>query len=627
MPSITSVDFYFAVDDGNGYPIIENRTWTELTSASGVSFSIDSSNQMAAEISKNHDSDHVLHIFNVLTPGGFLLGIRYNYDDGSIGWINNILQKDSSSQYLDTIIGGWMANKTMNEIMLSPEWKGTPMLGNSNGWVIVEIKRIDPPTCGLTLSPTNQTIYTTEEGIFSINDTNRLDAIDYEIAVSPNFIGNVIKDLNNDELIFQPTGEGDYVIEVTGYYTTRRTCTTQITLKVEDLGECIYAFKNNTKTAYQQEEVQFSLKDTTGVNQIEWEIPSDLTIIETNNAYAKIKTSFENIGNIYTITANITRQDGKLCMATGTLEIIPDPCVLTITPESQKVIANQEIAVFTVSHAYNEEGNWIYDSMLEDACLTKTNTTIEFKPNLSHLGTYDIRYQINNGTQLCEVTAKLIISEKIPEIPPLPNTPPEAINKEENEIQTEKVMPFNIKYDQPHMILRNARYRGPRESEKYLNSHQEQIYDIRQNWKKINNLMKEQKIEILKWQKGESSKSSSIFTITGEKEMPVTSDQTIYHLVDTIKIRKIHNVMVKLDTVPVSSEHYELIHNAVVIDINTIDLNTMPSTITIHYEIDVEINEEDYQIGLNKIKDRIIALSERLTEAERRYCLYENAYK
>lgn len=134
----------------------------------------------------------------------------------------------------------------------------------------------------------------------------------------------------------------------------------------------------------------------------------------------------------------------------------------------------------------------------------------------------------------------------------------------------------------PSIMLRNARYRGHRESEKFLSDHQEQIYDIRQNYKDITALVKKQKEKINAWFKG----NDPSFGINLHSNHPNSADML------SIQEGKNRTNMLELN------EKYEF--------------QAMS-----HHDVSV--------VGLQSIYKKLKAIDEKLGELERRYQSYENA--
>ncbi|MEB2276875.1 hypothetical protein LAV82_22925 [Bacillus sp. ILBB4] len=147
---------------------------------------------------------------------------------------------------------------------------------------------------------------------------------------------------------------------------------------------------------------------------------------------------------------------------------------------------------------------------------------------------------------------------------------------------TEKILPL---YKYPNVMKRNARYRGHRESEKVLNDHQEQAYDIRRLYKDISytDSLKDQ--NIFQWFHGLDI--LSISTIQAESEQD---------LVKTVVMQE----ETELDPIRTFAD-------------NVINLSGNSS--------------DENIVGIYDIKRRMQELDERIAEAERRYEGYENAYE
>lgn len=247
-----------------------------------------------------------------------------------------------------------------------------------------------------------------------------------------------------------------------------------------------------------------------------------------------------------------------------------------------------DVATFTAMHPYTGNGVWTHSTSL--AVVQKTSKTIKLKP--ASVGTYEIKYTINNLVK----ESKLYVQPKTtkegdyeepeePLPPSLPDTPP-SVEKTADEIALLEPRPVvQPLYKYPNIMKRNARYRGQRESEKFLSDHQEQIFDIRQLTNDIQNLQESSNTMIYSWFNGDEGGSISMKTEGNEKE----SNESLLIQNDTLS-----------DTVRAFSG-----------DVLELSINTL----------------ENQMVGIYDLKERMQRLDERLAEAERRYTEYENAYE
>jgi hypothetical protein len=179
----------------------------------------------------------------------------------------------------------------------------------------------------------------------------------------------------------------------------------------------------------------------------------------------------------------------------------------------------------------------------------------------------------------------------------------------------------NYKY--PNMMKRNARYRGHRESEKYLSSHQEQILDIRLNHVDIQALQDLQGKLITSWFNGENEAPAENITFSAEKTFQVNQEQSSYPLIPGVPRGQFSNVVVELNGLVLTPDVDYLINNGYLI-INGIALQN--GTMKASYTATVS-TVEHRMTGIHELQERIERLDERVGELERRYVRYENAYK
>lgn len=263
----------------------------------------------------------------------------------------------------------------------------------------------------------------------------------------------------------------------------------------------------------------------------------------------------------------------------------PDPEEPT-DPEEQPVTGEVQVtpamftiplgqtARFNVTHDQAGTGTWVYDPLLP--IVEKKDNTIKVKPNA--LGVYEITYTING----LKDSAMLYVEEPLPqeeiEIPEEIELP-SVLNLLDS---SKQLLPLH-KY--PNIMKRNSRYRGQRESEKVLNDHQEQIFDIRQIHKDMSSLDVLKDTTIDSWFNGIETVSISMKAQENKsisKELPNIQRDT-----DVDSVRAFNS-----DVVQLSGNSFE-----------------------------------ERIVGIYGIKRRMQELDERIAEAERRYREYENAYE
>ncbi|QHW35626.1 hypothetical protein GZH47_33780 (plasmid) [Paenibacillus rhizovicinus] len=174
----------------------------------------------------------------------------------------------------------------------------------------------------------------------------------------------------------------------------------------------------------------------------------------------------------------------------------------------------------------------------------------------------------------------------------------------------------------PNMMKRNARHRGQRESEKFLSDHQEEIYDIRQNFKDIDSVTNQQQDSIFAWIHGESQEPVENITYSGEKTFTATASQLSYLLVPGAAAGQFESLMVELNGALLGSNQYSIDNGYLMFMSNALQ----DGLLDVKYTVTVPIKNQR-MVGVSEIHDRIQRLSDRMGEVERRYSQYENAYK
>jgi|GEM_PF-6068329 len=266
----------------------------------------------------------------------------------------------------------------------------------------------------------------------------------------------------------------------------------------------------------------------------------------------------------------------------------PEPCDLLLTPLSLTIPLGSA-ATFEVTHSFTESGQWIYDLTL--LVIEKNSQRLVVQPQA--LGSYSIQYTVKH----CNASALLTVIEPDsnpgnetdpvePPPPPLPNTPPDPIETSDWVIKlVDASKPIPPLYKLPNIMKRNARYRGHRESEKFLSDHQEQIYEIRQIYKDLSSLEQMKDVTVRSWFYGVETGSISMKLEENDKETKKRQEDFTDKGIDSI--RAFTN-----DVIQLSGNSFE-----------------------------------ERIVGIYGLRQKMRELDERIAEAERRYREYENAYK
>lgn len=176
-------------------------------------------------------------------------------------------------------------------------------------------------------------------------------------------------------------------------------------------------------------------------------------------------------------------------------------------------------------------------------------------------------------------------------------------------------------------MLRNARYRGQRESEKRLASHNEQVFDIHRLSKQLNEQSKLIDQHTKEWFDGTAEESEVILNKIIEKSFPATSSHTLYQVITDYELRKVNNVVVKLNNTTIPSGDYEVVHGSIYIDLESAT-SVIPNNATLHIKMDVDIAKRNLNNrGIHEVSQRLRNIDGRLKEAERMYLKYEDAFE
>jgi hypothetical protein len=187
-------------------------------------------------------------------------------------------------------------------------------------------------------------------------------------------------------------------------------------------------------------------------------------------------------------------------------------------------------------------------------------------------------------------------------------------------VEWKTIEPADPAYKTPNMMKRNARHRGPRESAKVLSDHQEEIFDIRQNFKDIDAVTQLQKERIGTWIHGETGDPVENITYSGEKTFEANVNRSSYPLVPGASGSQFDALVVELNGAGLTADNYSINNGYLVINSNVLQAGALVAKYTVTVPI-----ANQRMLGMNEIHTRMQALSDRLGEVERRYSRYENA--
>jgi hypothetical protein len=614
MPSIQEIHIYF-MDPNGDFPIIIpiNEINNGVTLTTGEQFLI--------ELDPNND--HLIKIINLFnnfqnTKFGSILGIKYVYDDGSVGWIDKIhssgYQNSTTIQYgenLDVAIGNWVDGKSYNQAIASPEYIGQPYIGYVESWVVFEIKRYNPdptptyPPCDLSINSSNSIINTMETTTLTASHSNNTSGVQSYIWNYDSNGFDVVNGQGSNQITIRGKKPGNYTVSLEVTYNDGQKCYAQISITVT-YPPCNVSIHANKQEIKENESIILTASHSankSGVAFYYWNYDhQSWNLVSGQGANQIILTGLK--AGTYDIEVTVKYNDEQECKASISVTVNPVPMDVELDKHYLAVTINSQVTLTTMIKSSSPiiSYNWVFDH--QDGMIVHESNQDKGIFEFKKVGTYIITFSATNqNNQYDEDTCVIVVQTSLMK----------ANEKEAH-------------YKLPHIMKRNARYRGHRESEKYLSSHQEQIFDIRQNWKEINDFTELQESTIKSFFHGESSKPSQNIMISKVKTFTADNNQDSYLLINDVAIRSISNIVVELDGIVVDPSKYHVTNGYLFIDTEKATTHPNPSTLKVTFVAVAEVNP-DHITGIYNIKKRLQYIDERLGELERRYREHENAYE
>jgi hypothetical protein len=195
------------------------------------------------------------------------------------------------------------------------------------------------------------------------------------------------------------------------------------------------------------------------------------------------------------------------------------------------------------------------------------------------------------------------------------------VSQPKPEAQFSNVLPGESSIKQPHIMKRNARYRGHRESEKVLSDHHEQILDIRYNFIDIQHLTRLQEGSINAWFYGENGDPPENITYYEEKHYEAYDIQTTYALAPGVPASQFAAVLVKLNGQALASGTEYIIDNGYLV----MKRSALQSgSLDVSYSVTVAVAMQR-MVGIDELRERMERMSTRINELKERMDRYENA--
>lgn len=252
---------------------------------------------------------------------------------------------------------------------------------------------------------------------------------------------------------------------------------------------------------------------------------------------------------------------------------------IKLLPEQANVKLGQSVTIKAI-HSSSNEGVWLYDRDMVST-IQVSNQSLTIRPLA--FGMFVVSFTIDNQTAKMMFTVDEEYEGEWEE----ENEESEQQDEELKRITINTDLPEQSLYKLPNMMFRNARYRGQRESEKVLNSHQEQIYDIHKLHQDIYKLKQATQDMTNSWFYNE-------YTHRNFKKMEET---------------KVNSSSIHEDLSQSRSNEKRAFSDDVV------QLKQVENAL------------QNKMVGIFYLQDQLKMLDERMAELERRYMNHENAYK
>jgi len=309
--------------------------------------------------------------------------------------------------------------------------------------------------------------------------------------------------------------------------------------------------------------------------------------------------------------------------------------MITLYPPEESVINKESrISLTNSSSKTLESAKWSFDTIALNPTEVN-NTNMTFKPMLS--GQYKIKYTViytDKTTEESSTTINVLKKTKMKSVKDNDFVSSRFLTNEEinKKFFDELFIDKKLSSKETHFIKRNARYRGHRESEKYLSGINESVLDIKMNFKNIyeqNSLIES---TVNAWKSGEMRNNKSNHAILIEKVYEATREQVRYRIVNQQQAGVFKNLVVKLNNEVLTPDKYIVDGNELIIlVVDDNDLNILAGsqglkegTLQITCEMSDPYNKID---GLNEINQKVSMLNQHIRGIEERFSEYENAYK
>jgi hypothetical protein len=643
MANVQKVLFYLD-DDGSPFPI--EMPWADVLGSTGITASDGS--VIVPQIINN-----ALRMVNFAPPPanpsakfGSILAICYVYDDGAKAWVQSVTRTGPNSVNVKIAEGNHLEGMTLAQARAKTGY-AKPYIGyaTANDYVeyVMEPPIAPPPPpphnpLQASLNPGASTVKVNEPITLTATwsgDNTVIQSIKWSDGTN-----NYTEKTPIHTFVFQQPGTYTVTFQVTNAIGETATATSTIT--VRNPYPITVDIQENNMTIQKGNSMTFHATVTTegAIKSQSWTIPSG---IDVQSQTADQATLIFNQLGVYTIRYTATNADDQSASDTCTITVVEPPkkkldVGLFIETNEGEVEVDPSLTLnnFPLNldniklHFRNTgESNWTTEFLsIEiggDSYKFSDGSTQHYDKQLLAPGK---DYVLGSLTQNIDQTARYTFVIKV------------IVNDDQGQSMTkffelklyaevklvnalELVKPKDDPYKYPHIMKRNARYRGHRESEKVLSSNQEQIYDIRQNYVDIQSLTDLQESWITSWFQGENEAPSENLTFTTTKTFTANTDQSMYPLIPGAPAGAFSSVVVELNGKTLSSPTDYVITDGWV---NIKSSALQSGTLNVTYTATIRVMQQR-MFGIYEIMQRMQRMDERIGELERRYGRYEDAYQ
>ncbi|SFJ65704.1 hypothetical protein SAMN02799624_05412 [Paenibacillus sp. UNC496MF] len=648
MASIQKALIY--LDDANNFPV--EVDFTDIQGSTGIVAGDGSTIIPQIKSADNLTLRFVNFAPPPSSPGskfGGILAIAYVYDNGAKSWVKDVTRTGPNASNLTVAIGSWVDGKTYAQAKADSHY-AKPYIGYADATDYAEYRiedytaptaPPDPPVIHpITVNIIESTLnikkgdtatlhgeITTEAGIVSYGWSADSAAVQQSAGMT--------------QAVYEFPQPGTYTVNLQALNSDNQTGQDTAIVNVRDLYPISVDIVEDSQQLLKGSSLQLHASVTTVgiITARAWTFPYGVDVQSQNESTAIL--SFNRIGT-YEIKFGARNEDAQEAYDSIVITVVEAPKkeidqALLLDLGTQQIEVNPSVTLN--DYAVNKdniklrfrnsgESTWTTESFsidvgresfkFQDGTTTHSNTLTrgpgadytlqaliqDFKDTNKYTIVIKCVVQDDQGQSLTRFYELKWFAQQKPEYPL------EIYNPAENATKL------------PNTMKRNSRYRGQRESEKVLSDHQEQIYDIRQQYVDIGSFTELQQSLIESWFRGENEAPAENITIAQTKTFSAFVDQTAYPLNPGTPESQYTGLVIQLNGERVADGQFHISDGYLIIERNALQNGIMLVSYTVTLSV-----EEQKMSGIFDLKSRMQMMDERLGEMERRYGRYENAYQ